>query len=116
MKMTDKEEKEFADAMNQWEEYKRKDAIKNLFKRSNYTEEYFELPFYTRWFCILKVLVCLVLKRTGGSYLDVNTICIIAYNEHASVGGYSGYDWDAVWVDFRFFRGWQVCIAGDGSY
>ena len=110
--MIDQETKIFNKAMADYEKYKRSRALKALFEkeaRGDVREDYG----YARYvFCWLKTLICLLLNRTGGSYMDNNKFCIIAYDERY---GMEGSSWDACWVSPYLFRDWNVCLASDGT-
>lgn len=103
---------DFKRAMDDYEEARRKRAIKALFERDAIAWEAEDFNNITRAFCWLKTLICLLLKRTRGSYLSPNSFCILAYDEYR---GYESYNWEAVWVSSKLFSGWQVCIGSDGT-
>jgi hypothetical protein len=106
------EQEEFNQAMDEWEKYKRKRALKALFERSSIAFEITDYNYLIRVFCWLKTLICLLLNRTYGSYLDRNKFCILAYNESS---GYESQNWDACWVSPYLFKDWNVCLASDGT-
>lgn len=110
--MTDKEKEEFYEAMDLYEDSRRKRAIKALFERDSISLDIQDFNYAMRCFLWLKTLICLLLKRTKGSYLDKHTLCILAYDERS---GYESQSWEAVWTCYDIFSGWQVCVGSDGT-
>lgn len=111
--MTDEEQQqEFARVMEGWDEIKRKRALKALFERDSIGCEITDFNYVVRAFCWLKTLICLLLNRTNGSYLDSNKFCVLAYDERSC---YDSTDWDACWVSPYLFKDWNVCLASDGT-
>lgn len=94
-------EQQFADAMESWDRYKRKRALKALFEKDSIGWEIKEYELPVRWFCLFKTWVCLLLNRTNGSYLDRNKFCVLAYDESS---GYESQSWDACWVSPYLFK------------
>jgi hypothetical protein len=124
-----KYEAEHRTRMRKYARQQRWDAIKSLFRKkitknrwyneltvSGWLEEFTELPWYSKAFYWFKALCCLLLNRTGGSYLVSGSCQITFWNLHPSGGEYSGYDWTAIWIMPGVFSDWNVCIAGDSSY
>lgn len=111
-KETDKEKKEFAEAMQAMETYRRNRALKALFEKSSFDLELNDLNFFMKLFCWVKTLICLLLNRTNGSYLDDDKFCILSYDEYSFI---EGIGWDACWVSPYFFKDWNVCLASDGN-
>ncbi|AUC14352.1 hypothetical protein BTO06_03985 [Tenacibaculum sp. SZ-18] len=95
-----------------YENFKRKEAIKQLFIKSSFDFEFFDYNIYQRCFLWFKTFICLVLKRTNASYLDKNTFCILSYNESSDM---CGMNWEACWVSTDLFCGWNVCVGSDGT-
>lgn len=108
--------KDFSEGMMAWDEIRRKKAIKALFTKNGINDEFNDLRWFEKPFYWVKTLVCLLLKRTGGSYLNNNAFCIATWDEHPSCGEYSGYDWDSCWIEIGLFKNWRVCICSDSSY
>jgi hypothetical protein len=77
-------------------------------KKSDITD--FKIPI--RVFVWLKTLICLLLNRTNGSYMDSNYFCILNYDERQNLESIS---WDACWISPKLFSGWNVCLASDGT-
>lgn len=108
-------EKEIFEAYKDYDEAVRKRAIKALFEKESiniYDLSDFKIP--RRIFLWAKVLICLLLKRTRGSYFGGDKVCVLAYDEHSN-GESGGYSWEACWVSVKCFSEWQVCLASDGS-
>lgn len=93
----------------------RKCALKALFKRKSFCDEWEDFRFYEKWFYWFKILICLLFDWTNGSYLDDSTDCLY-WNQQPSSGEYSGYEWESLWVEHGFFKNWKVCIMSDSSY
>lgn len=110
--MTEEEQKQFNDAIYDYEEYKRERAIKALFEKESISYELKDFNVFIRAFCWLKTLICLVLKRTNGSYLDYDKFCILTYDERYCMESQS---WDACWISPYIFKDWNVCLASDGT-
>lgn len=110
--MNKTEDEIFADAMKAWDKYKRKRALKALFETKSFAAELYDYNFIVRCFMWVKCLICLLLNRTGGSYLDPHTVCILAYDESQCI---ESTNWDACWVSSKLFSGWQVCLCSDGT-
>jgi hypothetical protein len=110
--MTEKEKLEdIRDGMRAWEEYRRRRAVKAIFK-GEWNSDITDYKKAVRCFSVVKLFICLLLKRTGGSYLDNNMFCILSYNETSCI---ESYNWEAVWVSPKLFSGWQVCVGSDGT-
>lgn len=90
----------------------RKQALKELFKRDGIDYDLMNFKFHKRCFLWIKTLFCLLLKRTGASYLDSNSFCVLSFNEGGDV---FGQHWDAVWISSDLFKGWRVCLGSDGT-
>lgn len=104
---------DFAEAMYGYEEYRRKRAIKALFQKSSWSVyDLSDYNYVVRIFSWIKTLICLLLKRTGGSYLHKHYFCILAYDK---CQGYEGTSWEAVFISPKLFSGWQVCVCSDGT-
>mgnify|MGYP000339057117 CR=1 FL=1 len=100
------------DAYN-WEQNRlRKDSISQLFTKEGIDYDLIDFTIPKRCFLWLKTLVCLLLNRTGASYMDKNYFCILSFNERYDMCG-SG--WDACWISSDFFKGWRVCLGTDGT-
>lgn len=112
MNLTKKEIQQIKDAELAVDEYKRKEAIKQLFVKDSIDYEINNFRFMRRKFLWFKTLICLLLKRTNASYLDKNYFCFLSYNETADMCGSS---WDACWISSDVFSGWNVCIGSDGT-
>ncbi len=114
--MNTKEQEEqriFNEAMYSYEKYKRTRALKALFEKHSYGGSSFEdYNYFMRAFIWTKILLCLLLDRTMGSYMDSNTYCFLAYDERHDECGSS---WDAVWISTKIFSSWQVCVGTDGT-
>lgn len=110
--MTEEQQEEFNQAMTAWDEVKRKRALKALFEKSSISYDITDYNYMQRIFCWLKTLICLLLDRTGGSYMDSNKFCILSYDERSECEGSS---WDACWVSPYLFKDWNVCLASDGT-
>ena len=106
------QEQEYINILLEWDEYRRKRALKALFEKGSIGFELEDFNYAVRAFCWIKTLICLLLKRTNGSYLDNNKFCILAYDEYQ---GYESIDWEACWVSPYFFKDWNVCIGSDGT-
>lgn len=111
--MTPEEEsKIYKEAHDSYFEYRRRRALKAVFEKDSYGDirsDYNSFKWGLLW---IKLLICLIFKKTSGSYLDKNSICILAYDE----SGYpDGMSWEAVWISDKIFSGWQVCIGSDGT-
>ncbi len=100
------------EAMKAWYEHKRKRALKALFENDSISHDITDYNYMQRAFCWLKTLICLLLDRTNGSYMDSNKFCILAYDESQ---GYESTSWDACWVSPCVFKDWNVCLASDGD-
>lgn len=111
--MSKEEDEIFHQAMSDWDEYKRHRALKALFQKGTRGCDVRHLNCVGRAFFWFKTLICLLLNRTNGSYLDVNSIYILAYDECS--GGEGGSSWDGVWVGDKIFSKWEVCISCDGT-
>lgn len=112
MEMTEQEQNDFGKAMDAWDEHKRKRALKALFEKDSIGCEITDYNYFVRAFCWLKTLICLLLNRTNGSYLDTNKFCVLSYDERSS---YDSTDWDACWVSPYLFKDWNVCLSSDGT-
>lgn len=113
MESTEEErQQEFSRAMEAWDEIKRKRAIKALFQRSGISCDITDYNYFIRAFCWIKTLICLLLDRTNGSYMDSNKFCILSYDERHNL---ESIDWDACWVSPYLFKDWNVCLASDGT-
>lgn len=111
--MTEEEiEKDFLECMKGYEKFKRKRAIKALFNKEDISSEIKDFNYIIRIFCWLKTLICLILNRNNGSYLDTHKFCILSYDESQ---GYESSTWEAVWVSPCLFEDWNICIATDGT-
>lgn len=106
---------DFGEGLLAWDEYRRKKAIIAMFKRKSFNDEFDELKWFQKPFYWFKTIICLLFKRTGGSYLG-DSVCIISWDFHPSVGEYYGQDWTSCWVETGFFKNWKVCICSDSSY
>jgi len=103
---------DYSDAYKAMYDYQVKRAKKALFEKHSIDSEIKDYNIFIRSFCWVKTFICLLLKRTGGSYLDKHTVCILSYDESS---GYESQSWDAVWVSTKLFSGWHVCLASDGT-
>ena len=110
--MTKQEREDFEKAMVSWEKHKRLRALKALFERDSICFEITDYNYFIRSFVWVKTLICLLLNRTKGDYLDDNTFCILAYDE---IHGCESQSWDACWVSTRILKDWNVCLASDGT-
>lgn len=111
--MTPEEQKQFDQAMRDYDEYRRERAIRALFERDTRGLDVKDFTMFIYGFCWIKTLICLLLRRTRGSYLDDdNMVNILAYDESNYPDGSS---WEAVFVSTKLFSGWQVCISTDGT-
>ena len=110
--MTEKEQQEFDRATDTWQKYKRIRALKALFEKDSISCDITDYNHMKRVFCWLKTLICLLLYRTNGSYMDDNKFCILSYDE---TQGYESLNWDACWVSPSLFKDWNVCLASDGT-
>lgn len=107
-------EEEIHEAFRYADQWRIQEAKKAMFKaQCEHWEVREDTSWLTRRFCWLKALVCLLMGRINGSYLDNNTLCIRYWNE-SSCGEY-GSSWDALWVSTKLFSGWQVCVCTDGT-
>ena len=112
MELTDIEQEEYNQAMDVWDEVKRRRALKALFEKDSISFDITDYKYIIQWFCWLKTLICLLLNRTNGSYLDSDKFCILSYDE---AQGYESQYWDACWISPYFFKDWNVCLASDGN-
>ena len=112
MEMTEKEQQEFNRAMDAWEKHKRTRALKALFEKDSISCDITDYNYMQRAFCWLKTLICLLLDRTNGSYMDSNKFCVLSYDERQE---YESTSWDACWVSPYLFKDWNVCLASDGT-
>lgn len=113
MELTEKEiTKIHNDAYNWEQERLRKESISQLFKREGIDYDLMDFSIPKRSFLWLKTLVCLLLKRTGASYMDKNSFCVLSFNEGYDI---CGSDWDACWISSDIFKGWRVCLGTDGT-
>lgn len=110
--MTENEKQEFYSAMDAYEDARRKRAIKALFERESFCFEMENYNYFVRCFAWMKTLICLILKRTNGSYLDKHYFNILAYDEYSSIESMS---WESVWISPKLFSGWQACVGSDGT-
>jgi len=110
--MADKENIEFKSAMDAYEDARRKRAIKALFEKNSICFEIKDFNYVTRCWAWLKTLICLLLKRTNGSYLMPDYFNILSYDEYS---GYESQSWEAVWISPKFLTGWQACVSSDGT-
>ncbi len=110
--MNEQRQKEFEEAMNAWEKHKRKRALCALFEQDSISCDITDHNYFIRAFCWIKTLICLLLDRTNGDYLDDNKFCILSYDESQ---GFESTSWDACWVSAYFFKDWNVCLASDGT-
>lgn len=110
--MTQEEKKQWADAFKARDEYKRKRALRALFEKDSISCEMMDYNIAIRSFLWLKTFICLLLNRTGGTYLDYGKGCVLSYDESF---GYEGSSWDACWCSPFVFKDWNVCLASDGT-
>lgn len=103
---------EFYEAMDSWEKCKRKRALKALFEKDSISFDITDYKKPVRVFIWIKTLICLLLNRTNGSYMDSNYFCVLSYDERQ---GYESTSWDACWISPKLFSGWNVCLASDGT-
>lgn len=113
--MTPQDEQSLIDGLNAWEEHKRRKAIKNMFKKKSFDDQFKDWNYVQRILYWVKTIICLLLKRTHGSYLN-NSVCVINWDFYPSCGEYDGYNWTACWVEIGLFKNWKVCICSDSSY
>lgn len=106
------EQEIYKQAHDDYEEYRRTRALKALFEKSSFDLDLKDFNYLLMFFYWMKTLICLLLKRTNGTYLDPHTFCILSYDESH---GYESMSWESVWVSTKLFSGWQVCIASDGT-
>ena len=112
MEFTPEEIEDIIQADLYWKEHQRKKAIKNLFIRDSIDYDINNYNFFKRCFLWVKALICLCLKRTSGSYLDLNSFCIVSYDQSFDMYGSS---WEACWISSKYFKGWNVCLGTDGT-
>lgn len=109
----EEEEEMIRDAYLAMEGYKRKRALEALFEKSSICwNELSEFNIFMRAFCWVKTLICLLLSKTGGSYLDEDSFCILAYDEFQ---GMENQNWEACFVTPHIFSNWNVCVCTDGT-
>ena len=113
-------EQELDNAMNAyveteiaWHNEIRKKAIKCLFSKKSFASDFFCWRWYEIAFYWLKTFICLVFKWTNGNYLNAEEV--VFFNVRPTGGEYDGDDWDTCWVEYGFFKNWNVCIFNDSS-
>jgi len=111
--MTEEEIKDdFLRSMDAWDKHKRKRALRALFEKDSIDYSITDFKYHIRVFCWLKTLICLLLNRTKGSYLDDDKFCILSYDE-SSCGESIG--WETCWVSHCIVKDWNVCLTSDGN-
>lgn len=106
------EEKQYSDVFKGYKEYKRRRALRACFERSSYDYSLTDYNRFIRCWLWLKTLICIILNRTDGTYLNVNSVCVLSYDWSS----YEYQTWKAVWIDSsKLLTGWQVCIGSDGT-
>ena len=111
--LTPKEQEQFADAMRGVEKYHKQRALKACFERKSLDNSLTDFNRVVRFWCWLKTLICIILNRTGGSYVSSGSFCVLSYDWYQ---GYESQGWRAVWLDSaKLFSGWQVCLCSDGT-
>lgn len=107
------ESEDFKNAMISVQKYERRRALKACFQKSSWDYELTDYNRFIRCWIWLKTLLCILFNRTGGSYLNTGSCCVLSYD---SWSGYENQNWSAVWVNSpKFFTGWQVHIGSDGT-
>lgn len=98
-----------------WQDYQERQAVKELFKKSSFNDEFKELPWYKMGFYWLKTFICLKLGRTDGSY--VGDAINVHYWDHETCGTQDGtyQSWWSCWVEMGVFKNWKVVVSRDGT-
>jgi hypothetical protein len=116
--MTEEEmQQALSEGLDAWDEHRRKQALKHMFKRKNLVGDFYYDFRKKPWaiaFYWLKALICILLKRTNGDYFNAHDICM--WDQRPACGEYDGWDWECCWVEEGVFKNWRVCIMGDSSY
>jgi hypothetical protein len=108
--MTDEQIESLREGLDAWEDFRRKQAIKELFKRESISLELMDYGFFMRIFLWIKTLICLTIKRKNSEY----GVCILAYDECGG-GESGGSSWEAVWISPKIFSEWSVYVGSDGT-
>ncbi len=111
--LVDNNEPSLCNILEGYDEFKRKRALKNCFKKSSWNIELTDFNRFIRCWCWLKTVICLLARRTKGSYLNTGGVCVLSYDW---VQNYESQDWSAVWLTSpKLFKGWSVYIGSDGT-
>lgn len=66
-----------------------------------------------RSFYVMKALICILLRRSGGSRREVE---VAVWDIRAAMGEWSGSEWTSLHVGYGVFRNWHYSIDDDTSY